>query len=152
YFLPEEVHLKAGGEREVAVTLRAVGRGEAGGALRFVAPEGISVEPRTVDMVPPLAEGAERTVKLRVRAGSGIPARLTELRLEPVGDTPARAESVPVSVGVVLRKDRRLPRMAQWVARAPGYTMKVDEFSGIGSYLLDADGHRRFGRINSGNF
>jgi hypothetical protein len=37
YFLPEEVRLKAGGEREVAMTLRAVGRGEAAGALRFIA-------------------------------------------------------------------------------------------------------------------
>jgi hypothetical protein len=152
YFLPEEVHLKAGGEREVAVTLRAVARGEAGGALRLLAPEGISVEPGTLELVPPLAEGAERTVKLRVRARSGMPAGLAELRLEPVGDTAARAESVPLSVGVVLRKDRRLPRLAQWVARAPGYTVKVDEFSGIASYLLDADGHRRFGRINSLTF
>src|SRR5881628_2414229 len=36
--------------------------------------------------------------------------------------------------------------------RAPGYTMKVDEFSGVGTYLLDADGHRRFGRFATGNF
>src|SRR5262249_53972823 len=105
YFLPEEVHLKAGGEREVTVTLRAVGRGEGGGTLRLVVPEGNSVGPGTLEMVPPLAEGAERTVKLRVRARSGMPAGLAEVRLEPVGDTAARAESIPVSVGVVLRKD-----------------------------------------------
>ena len=30
--------------------------------------------------------------------------------------------------------------------------MKVDEFSGVGTYLLDADGHRRFGRFATGNF
>lgn len=30
--------------------------------------------------------------------------------------------------------------------------MKVDEFSGVGTYLLDADGHRRFGRFATLNF
>ena len=44
-FLPEEVRLKAGAEREVGLTLRAVGRGEVAGALQFIAPEGISVDP-----------------------------------------------------------------------------------------------------------
>src|SRR4030095_7761869 len=47
---------------------------------------------------------------------------------------------------------RRIPRLGQWVARAPGYTMKVDEFSGVGTYLLDSNGHRRFGRFATGNF
>ena len=152
YFLPEEVRLKSEGEREVAVTLRAVGRGGAAGGLRFVAPEGISVEPAVVELTPPLAEGATRTVTLRVKAREGMPAGLFELRSEPVGATPAAVETLPVSVGVVLKKDRRLPRLAQWVARAPTYTMKVDEFSGVGTYLLDADGHRRFGRFATGNF
>ena len=152
YFLPEEVRLKAGAEREVAMTLRAVGRGEAAGALRFVAPEGISVEPETVELAPPLAEGATRTVTLRIKARAGLPNGLFEVRSEPVGETPAATEILPVSVGVVLKKDRRVPRLAQWVARAPGYTMKVDEFSGVGTYLLDADGHRRFGRFATGNF
>jgi hypothetical protein len=152
-FLPEEVRLKAGGAgREVAMTLRAVGRGEATGALQFVAPEGISVEPATVELAPPLAEGATRTVTLRIRARAGLPNRLFEVRCEPVGDTPAAVEALPVSVGVVLKKDRRVPRLAQWVARAPGYTMKVDEFSGVGTYLLDPDGHRRFGRFATLNF
>ena len=40
-----------------------------------------------------------------------------------------------------------MPRLTQWVARAPGYTMTVDGFSGVGTYLLDADGHRRFGKL-----
>jgi hypothetical protein len=35
-----------------------------------------------------------------------------------------------------VKKDRRVPRLAQWVARAPNYTMKVDEFSGVGTYLF----------------
>jgi hypothetical protein len=152
YFLPEEVRLKAGGEREVAMTLRAVGRGEAAGALRFIAPEGISVEPGTVELAPALAEGATRKVTLRIKARAGLPNGLFEVRWEPVGETPAATEALPVSVGVVLKKDRRVPRLAQWVARAPGYTMKVDEFSGVGTYLLDADGHRRFGRFATGNF
>jgi hypothetical protein len=152
-FLREEVRLKAGGaEREVAVTLRAVGRGAAAGALRFVAPEEVSVEPATVELAPPLAEGATRTVTLRIKARAGIPNGLFEVHSEPVGDTPAAVEVLPVSVGVVLKKDRRMPRLAQWVARAPGYTMKVDEFSGVGTYLLDPDGHRRFGRFATLNF
>lgn len=153
YFIPEEVRLKAGGPaREVAMTLRAVGRGEAAGALRMVAPEGISVEPATVDLAPPLTEGQTRTVTLRVKARDGFGNGLSEIRAEPVGDTPAGIEVLPVSVGVVLKMDRRIPRLSQWVARAPGYTMTVDGFSGVGTYLLDADGHRRFGKLATLNF
>ena len=152
WFLPEEVRLKAGDGREVTMTLRAVGQGSATGALRFVAPDGISVEPAMIDLAPPLAEGGERKIALRINARAGLPNGLFEIRAEPVGDTAAAVESLPVSVGVVLKKDRRLPRLAQWVARAPNYTMKVDEFSGVGTYLLDAEGHRRFGRFATGNF
>jgi hypothetical protein len=153
YFLPEEVPLKAGGAaREVTVTLRAVGRGETTGALRLVAPDGITVAPASIDLTPPLAPGAERTVTLKVEARGGLADGLLDVRMEPVGETPAAVETLPVSVGVVLKKDRRIPRLAQWVARAPGYTMKVDEFSGMGTYLLDADGHRRFGRFATLNF
>ena len=112
--LPEEVRLKAGGAgREVALTLRSAGRGEAAGALRFVASEGISVEPATVGLAPPLAEGATRTVALRIKARAGLSNGLFEVRCEPVGDTPAAVEVLPVSVGVVLKKDRRVPRLAQ---------------------------------------
>ena len=152
YFLPEEVRLKAGADRDATLTLRAVGRGDATGAIRFVAPAGISVEPEVVEFSPPLAEGSERTLSLRIKARVDFPNGLTELRAEPVGDMSAAIETLPISVGVVLRKDRRIPRLAQWVARAPGYTMKVDEFSGVSTYLLDADGHRRFGRFATGNF
>ena len=151
-FLPEEVRLKAGAEREVSLTLRAVGRGEVTGALRFIAPEGISVEPETVEFAPPLAEGTARTVNLKVKARAGLANGLFEILSQPVGDTSAATETLPVSVGVVLKKDRRVPRLAQWVARAPGYTMKLDEFSGVGTCLLDAEGHRRFGRFATGNF
>jgi hypothetical protein len=105
-----------------------------------------------VELVPPLAEGSERKVELKVKSREGLTNGLFEIVAEPVGDTAAAAGILPVSVGVVLRKDRRIPRLAQWVARAPNYTMKVDEFSGVGTYLLDADGHRRFGRFATGNF
>jgi len=132
--------------------LREVGRGEASGAFRFLAPEGITVEPETVEISPPLAPGVERTVPLRIKARADQAHGLFDILAEPVGDTPAATETLPISVGVVLKKDRRVPRLAQWVARAPGYTMKVDEFSGVGTYLLDADGHRRFGRLATGNF
>lgn len=152
YFLPEELHLKAGAEREVTMTLRAVGRGEAEGAVRFTAPDGISVEPETIELVPPLAPGAERKVTLRVKARAGLSNGLFEILAEPIGETPFATQALPTCVGVVLKKDRRVPRLAQWVARAPAYTMKVDEFSGVGTYLLDADGHRRFGRFATGNF
>jgi hypothetical protein len=89
---------------------------------------------------------------LRISARAELPSGLFEMRAEPVGDTRAAIETLPISVGVVLKKDRRIPRLAQWVARAPGYTMKVDEFSGVSTYLLDADGHRRSGRFATGNF
>lgn len=152
WFRPEEVRLKAGLEREVIMTLRAVGRGAASGAYRLLAPEGITVEPDTVEIAPPLAPGGERAVTLRIKAAEEHAGGLFEILAQPVDDTPAAAGTLPVSVGVVLRKDRRLPRLAQWVARAPGYTMKIDEFSGVGTCLLDADGNRRFGRFVTGNF
>jgi Alginate lyase/Heparinase II/III-like protein len=152
YFLPEEVRLKAGAEREAVVTLRAVGRGEASGAIEFVASEGISVEPQRIELSPPLAPGAERAVSLRIKTDANVPSGLFEVIAKPAGDTRATENVLPVSVGVVLKKDRRIPRLAQWVARAPGYTMKVDEFSGVGTCLLDSEGHRRFGRFATGNF
>jgi hypothetical protein len=152
YFLPEEVRLKAGDERDVTMTVRAAGRGAVTGALQFIAPEGILVEPATVQLTPPIEEGEARTVMLRIKARAGLSNGLFEIRSQPVGETPAAIETLPVSVGVVLKKDRRVPRLAQWIARAPGYTMKVDELSGVSTYLLDADGHRRFGRFATGNF
>ena len=99
---------------------------------------------------PPLTEGTTRT--LRVKAREGFSNRLSEIRVEPTGKTPTAAETLPVSVCVVLKKDRRLPRLTQRVTRAPGYTMSVDRFSGVGTYLLDADGLCRFGKLITGNF
>src|SRR5204862_6463432 len=92
YFLPEEVRLQAGEAREVSLTLRAVGRGNATGGFRLAAPEGISVEPQTIDLSPPLAPGSERVVKLRVGARDSMADGLVELSLKPDGATPAATE------------------------------------------------------------
>jgi hypothetical protein len=51
-----------------------------------------------------------------------------------------------------MTEDKRLPMLAQWVIRAPGYTMKVDQRSGVSYFLLDGDGNRRHGRIHNTNF
>jgi hypothetical protein len=150
YFLPEEVHLGVGGEKEVALHLRCVGRGEAVGKLRFVTPKGVRAEPESVD-VGRLAEGEEKTVRLHLKAEADTAHALYTVRVEPVGDTPAAASSLPVSVGVVIVEDKRVPGLAQWVVRAPGYTMKVDHTSGVSYYLLDSDGYRRHGRIHNTN-
>lgn len=140
FFLPESLNLGKGGERDVTLTLRAVG-GDVEETLRFVSSD-LRVEPATMHVA--LTEGSSQSVTLRVRAGKE--EGVSDIRVEPLD------EVLPVAIGVVLKKDRRLPRLAQWVARAPGYTMAVDEFSGVGTYLLDADGHRRFGRFGTGNF
>ena len=51
-----------------------------------------------------------------------------------------------------MKLDSRVPHCARHVVRAPGYTVAVDLFSGVSSYLLDADGHRRHGRMHGTNF
>jgi hypothetical protein len=151
YTLPEEIHLRAGGTKELALHFRCVGKGDAGGKLRFVAPKGIRVEPDTVDLGP-LNEGEEKVVRVQVKADAKTPSDLYEVAIEPVGETQAAAATLPVSVGVVLSNDTRVPKLGQTVVRAPGYTLKVDHFSGTSYYLLDADGRRRHGRIHNTNF
>jgi len=154
WFEPEEVHLSATGprsERDVAMHLRCVGGAEAGGVLRLVVPKGLSAEPQRLD-VAPLAEGKERVVRLKVRATAGAANDLHRIRFVPEPGVRAAAATLPVSVGVVMKLERRVPRTAQFVVRAPGYTMAVDQFSGVSYYLLDADGHRRHGRIHNTNF
>ena len=157
YFMPEEAHLSAGKDREVELRLRCVGQGQAKGRLKFVTPKGIAVEPATVD-VPAMADGEERTVLLRVKAAADAANALHTIKVEPVVDPLAlpmpRAASgtLLASVGVVMTENRVRPRLAEWVVRAPGYTIGVDEFSGTSFYLLDGDGHRRFGRVHGANF
>lgn len=147
-FDPNEVHLRAGGERQIDLRLRCVGRGEANGKLRLSAPKGISVEPATIDLAV-MKEGDEKSAKLLVKAEADMPTSLDAIRLEPIGDTPAAIAELPVTVGVVMTEDRRIPLNSQWVVRAPGYTMKVDHQSGVACYLLDPDGHRRHGMVNN---
>jgi hypothetical protein len=150
-FSPEEVHLRAGGAKETTLHLRCVGQGKAQGRLRLVAPRGIRVEPAVVE-VADLSEGEEKSVRLRVKANADAANVLHHVRIEPAEKTPAAPGSLPVSVGVVLTTDTRIPLAAQTVVRAPGYTMKVAQRSGVSYYLLDADGHRRHGRLHNTNF
>jgi hypothetical protein len=150
-FQPEEVHLAAGGEKEVQLVLRAVGEGRTGGQLRLLAPKGLQVDPAQI-AVEPMEEPQERSVRFKVRAEKDAAQLLREIRLLPEGGLRAAAQSLTVSTGVVMTLDNRVPKSGQFVVRAPGYTTKVDHYSGTSFYLLDADGHRRFGRVVTGNF
>ena len=150
-FVPEEVHMPAGARREVEMHLRCVGQGKPGGQYRLVTHKGLTVEPAQI-AVEPLAEGQERTVRFKVRAAMDAPNILHEIRMIPEQGLRAASQSLPVSIGVVMTSDNRVPKSGQFVVRAPGYTMKVDHYSGVSFYLLDADGHRRFGRVTRGNF
>ena len=156
-FQPEEVHLAPGGEKEVDLHLRAVGEGQffqqfrLHGQFRLVAPKGLHVDPAQI-AVEPMEEGQERTVRFKVRAEKDAADLLRDIRLLPGDGLRAAAQSLLVSTGVVITPDNRVPKSGQYVVRAPGYTTKVDHYSGTSFYLLDADGHRRFGRVVTGNF
>ncbi len=151
HFRPEELHLPAGGSQEAEVVLRCVGRGQAQGTIRLVAPAAISVQPQQI-AVAPMAEGDERRLRLSVKAAAGTPSGLYAVRLEAGPDQLIAGASLPVAVGVVLAEDKRLPGRGQYVIRAPGYTMKVDQSSGVSYYLLDSRGRRRHGRMHNTNF
>jgi len=150
-FVPEEVHLAAGATKEVEMHLRTVGKGTTGGQYRLVAANGLIVEPALI-LIEPLGEGQERVVRFTVRAAEDAPNLLQEIRLIPEQGLQAAPQALQVSVGVVMTPDNRVPKSGQFVVRAPGYTMKVDHYRGVSFYLLDADGHRRFGRVTTGNF
>jgi hypothetical protein len=150
-FAPEEVHLSPGGEKEVQVHLRCVGDGECHGRLRVLAPKGLQVAPAEM-AVQSLGEAQQRVVSLRVRAAKDAPREVQPIRLLPEAGLRAASAELLSSVGVVISEDRTLPISAQFVVRAPGYTMKVDHTSGVSFYLLDGDGHRRHGRIHNTNF
>lgn len=151
WFSPEEVHLSAGGQREVQLHLRCVGAGQAKGQFRVTAPAGLRVEP-AVATIPQMDEGQERIVTLKISADKNASRALREIRLVPEDGLPAAPATLLASVGVVITEDRLRPMNSQYVIRAPGYTMKVDHTSGVSFYLLDADGHRRHGRIHNTNF
>jgi hypothetical protein len=150
-FQPEEVHLPPGGEKEVELHLRAVGAGRTAGQFRVVAPKHLVVEPALIALEA-MEGGQERTVRLRVRAAKDAASLLCEIHLAPEGGLRAAAQTLLVSTGVVMTADNRVPKSGQYVVRAPAYTTKVDHYSGTSFYLLDADGHRRFGRVATGNF
>jgi hypothetical protein len=142
--------LAAGGEKEVELHLRSVGQGANGGRFRLLASNGLQVEPPQLT-VEPLDEGQERIVRFKVRADKDAPNLLREIRGVPDGGLRAAAQTLLVSTGVVMTADNRVPKSGQFVVRAPGYTTKADHYSGTSFYLLDADGHRRFGRVTTGN-
>ena len=150
WFLPEEAHLSAGGEKEVEMHVRSVGEGETRGRLRFLALDGITVEPSQVN-VGGMRDGDTKVFQVRVKAARNTAATLSPVRIEPIDEARAPAGSLLVSTGVVITEDTRIPLVKQSVIRAPGYTMKLDHLSGTSYYLLDADGHRRHGRLYNGN-
>jgi hypothetical protein len=149
YFSPEEVHLAAGAEKAATMHLRCMGPGKGRGRLLLKTPEGISVEPSSVDLSG-LAEGDEAAVQLRVKAAAETSSGLRVIQIEPVENAPAAPGTLLLSVGVVITEDRRVPMIGQMVVRAPQYTIKVDHQSGVACFLLDADGHRRHGAVNNG--
>jgi len=154
WFQPEEVHLREKGEKreqEVEVHMRCVGEGKAQGRLRLLAPKGLATEPQELDIAP-LAEGKEQVVRVKVCALAGAENDLHKIRFVPDNGLHAAAEALPVSVGVVMKVDNRLPKQAQFVVRAPSYTFAVGEFSGVSFFVLDGDGHRRHGRMHNTNF
>jgi hypothetical protein len=152
WFSPEEAHLSAAaGSKEIEVHLRCVGDGEVKGKLRLLTPDELSVDINELQ-VQPLSEGEERIVRIKIATTEKAQDELYQIRFVPEDGLPAAAKRLYVSVGVVMRIDRRIPQNAQFVIRAPGYTMKVDQYSGVSYYLLDADGNRRHGRLHNTNF
>jgi hypothetical protein len=151
HFLPDEVHLSAGGAKVTTLHLRCTGQGELKGRLTLRAPAGLTVEPDAID-VTGMREGDEKTVRVKVRAAADAASTLHTIRIEPDKPGLAAAGTLLVSVGVVMTPEKRLPLLAQTVIRAPGYTMKLDHLSGVSYYLLDADGNRRHGHIHDASF
>jgi hypothetical protein len=151
-FQPEEAHLVAGGQKKIEMHLRCVGVGQTAGRLRLVAPPDLKVEPGAIE-VAPITEGQERVVRFQVQATKDAPSILRQLRVLPDQGLRAAPQSLLVSTGVVMTADTRMPKSGQFVIRAPGYTMNVDQYSAVGQHLIDADGHRRVGRVTfGGNF
>jgi len=144
--MPEEIRLSAQAPRaarDVQVRLRCVGQGRVQGRLRIEAPEALSVEPKQID-VPAMQEGEDRTVRLAVRAAEKATADVHTIRLVPEAGLAAPVHRLTASVGVVPRLDRRVPNDMQTLVRAPGYAVKMDHYTGFPSWIVDADGNRRY--------
>ncbi len=143
--LPEAVHLSATQEtpHEVVLHLRCVGQGSVAGRLRVMGPDTLVVTPPLLDITP-LAEGEERVVALTVRPAPDAPSGLYNLTLVPEAGLHAAPCTLPVSVGVVITLERRVPHDKQTLVRAPGYALQLDHATGLPGWLLDADGRRRY--------
>jgi len=147
YTLPEEVHVSAEGNRpagEVELHVRCVGQGSVQGKLRVVAPPALKVEPVELDIAP-LSEGEERILRFNVRATEKATNEHYTIQFVPTDGLPGATLKLPVSVGVVISSDRRVPFNKMTVVRAPGYTLKLSQYLGYPVVILDADGNRRYG-------
>lgn len=146
YTLPEEVHVSAEGNRpasDVELHVRCVGAGGVQGKLRVVAPPALRVEPALID-VAPLNEGEERVLHLSVRSTEAAASELYTVQFVPTNGLSGATFTLPVSVGVVISIDRRVPFNKMTVVRAPGYTLKLGQYLGYPVVILDADGNRRY--------
>lgn len=150
-FLPDELHLSAGGQREFSVKLRVIGHGEAKGRIRVDAPQGLEIQPAEIT-VGSLGEGPARIVPLRIRAAKDTPAALYHISFIPEAGLRGAPTELLVSVGVVITEDHTIPMNSEYVVRAPGYMIKVNHTSGVSYYLLDGEGNRRHGRLRGTNF
>jgi len=153
-FLPEEICLSTTGdnnEKEIEMHPRCVGNGEVKGRLKLITPEELNVEPQEI-YIQSLSEGDEQIVRIKIRTTEKAQNELYEIQFVPVDGLRAAIQTLSVSVGIVITTDRRIPKNAQFVIRAPGYKMKVDQYSGVSYYLLDGDGYRRHGRMHNTNF
>lgn len=128
-----------------------MGNGEVKGKIKLIVPEGLSVDMKELE-IQPLGEGTEQIINIRISKADKAQNQLYGIKFVPEDGLRSAIQTLYVSVGVVMTVDRTVPKSAQFVIRAPGYTMKVDQYSGVSYYLLDADGHRRHGRIHNTNF
>src|SRR5207302_586879 len=135
-FLPEEVHLKAGGQRQTTIHLCCIGTGAANGKIQFLPPQGITVDPREID-VTGMTQGDERDAAVTLKSDAALASGLYPVQIESSGGVAAHGE-LTASVGVVMTRDTRLPLMAQSLIRAPGYTLRLDHRGGVASYILDS--------------
>ena len=92
----------------------------------------IAMETSIMAAVEPMEEGQERTLRLKIRAGNDAAGGLGEIRLVPEQGLHAASLALVVSTGVVMTADNRVPKSGQFVVRAPGYTMSVDQYIAVG--------------------
>jgi hypothetical protein len=147
-FFPVELRLAQGGEGKAVLKIRGANSTPASGALVVEHLVPLTVTPDRI-RYGPLAEGEEKEIPLAVTARSDAPERMFTLRVAPDASGGAQCcpEELPVSVGVVMTEDDRLPHLGDFVARSPRYVMRVSKTYGTSYYLLDRDGQRRHGPL-----